>query len=139
MPSENWFSDGIFYGYIEVDYDINNQDKPDEPTPNNTVNNIEKRQAAMVLNTLGISSCGLSDTKYGAMPEITIHPVASSITVWARKLNVRLRTAKKPINRMEQITACIRENGWNVGVDKKSFISAHSKDKWKTGLTACRR
>lgn len=63
MPSEDQFSDGIFYGYFEMNYAINHPEMPDEPTPINTVSNIEKRQAAKAVNAMAISSCGLSETK----------------------------------------------------------------------------
>lgn len=66
-------------------------------------------------------------------------PGAASIMVWARRLKVRLRSAKKPINRVGQVTASIQENSRNDGDDNKSFISAHSKNKRTTGRTACRR
>lgn len=63
MPSENQFSDGILYEYLEMNYVINHPKMPDDPTPINTVTNIEKRQAAKAVNAMAISSCGLSDTK----------------------------------------------------------------------------
>lgn len=63
MPSEDQFSDGIFYGHFEMNYAINHPEMPDEPTPINTVSNIEKRQAAKAVNAMVISSCGLSETK----------------------------------------------------------------------------
>ena len=63
MPSENQFSDGILYGHFEMNYVINHPKMPDDPTPINTVTNIEKRPAAKAVNAMAISSCGLSDTK----------------------------------------------------------------------------
>lgn len=63
MPSENQFSDGILYEYLEMNYAINHPKMPDDPTPINTVTNIEKRPAAKAVNAMAISSCGLSDTK----------------------------------------------------------------------------
>ena len=41
-------------------------------------------------------SAGLSATKSGAITEISTQPGAASITVTARLLNVRLRSARKP-------------------------------------------
>ena len=74
---------------------------PEVPTPINTVTNIEHRLAANTVKAMAISSCGLSDTKQCAMKEINTQPGAASITTCARRLNVRLRNAKKPINRVE--------------------------------------
>ena len=47
------------------------------------------------------NSCGLLDTKWGAMTEISTQPGAAVITRLALADNTRLRKAKKPISRVE--------------------------------------
>ena len=50
---------------------------------------MEKRLAAISVITNASNSCGLSDTKCGAITAISTQPGAASITAAARELRVR--------------------------------------------------